>query len=80
MSGRSADDIQRDIENARVALADSVDKLAYRTSPKRFVERGESYLAMGKTVVGEQVRRPKTIAIVLGGIVALLVLRRLFKR
>jgi hypothetical protein len=80
MSGRSADDIQRDIENARVALADSVDKLAYRTSPRRFVERGESYLEQGKAVAQEQLRKPQTVAIILGGIVALLVLRRLFKR
>jgi hypothetical protein len=80
MSGRSADDIQRDIENARIALADSVDKLAYRTSPRRFVERGEAYLMQGKSVAQEQLRKPSVIAIILGGIVALLVLRRLLKR
>jgi hypothetical protein len=80
MSERSADDIQRDIENARVALADSVDKLAYRTSPKRFVERGESYLGQGKAAVEKQLRSPRVIAIVVGGVVTVLVLRRLFKR
>jgi hypothetical protein len=32
---RRADDIQRDIEQARVALAGAVDTLVYRTSPKR---------------------------------------------
>jgi hypothetical protein len=80
MSGRSADDIQRDIENARAALGESVDKLAYRTSPRRFVERGESYLEQGKSVAEEQLRNPVVIAAIVGGIVTLLVLRRLLKR
>jgi hypothetical protein len=41
---RSADDIQRDIEKSRAALAAAVDQLAYRGSPKRIVEKTKQTL------------------------------------
>ncbi len=38
MAERDADDIQREIEQARVSLASAVDQIAYRTNPKRVTE------------------------------------------
>jgi hypothetical protein len=38
---RSADDIQRDIERSRAALAKTVDELAYRTNPKRVADNAK---------------------------------------
>lgn len=72
---RSADDIQRDIEKSRAALASAVDQLAYRGNPKRIVEQGKQSLKakaqspQGKAVIG-----------VAGGLVALLIIRRIRKR
>jgi hypothetical protein len=72
---RSADDIQREIEQARTGLADAVDKLAYRTSPKRIADdakqtlRQKANTTQGRIVIG-----------VTGGLVALLLVRRFRKR
>lgn len=71
---RSAEDIQRDIEQSRVALAGAVDQLAYRTNPKRvmdnvkhaLVERAQS--TQGRIVLG-----------VAGGLVVVLIVRRVRK-
>ena len=58
MPERDAEAIKRDIENARVTLARSVDQLAYRTSPKRVVENTKTTLKQkaqtpqGKAVIG----------------------------
>lgn len=55
---RSADDIQREIEQARASLATAVDELAYRTSPKRVVANTKATLKQkaqtteGKAVLG----------------------------
>jgi hypothetical protein len=69
---RSADDIQRDIEQARASLAVAVDQLAERTSPKRLVDGAkQAVIAKAKTPAGKAV---------LGGaaaVVALLVARRI---
>jgi uncharacterized protein DUF3618 len=71
---RSADDIQRDIEKSRAALADAVDQLAYRTNPKRAVDnvkqtlRQKAQSTQGRIVIG-----------VAGGLVVLLVIRRIAK-
>ena len=35
MAERDANDIQQEIERARVSLAQAVDQIAYRTNPKR---------------------------------------------
>jgi hypothetical protein len=71
---RSADDIQRDIEQARASLAVSVDRLATRTSPKRVADDVKSKLVakarspQGQAVIG-----------VTGVVVVLLVVRRIRK-
>lgn len=72
---RSAEDIQRDIERSRAALAEAVDEIAYRTSPKRVAanlkqtlrERAQS--TQGRIVIG-----------VAGGVIALLIVKRVRKR
>jgi hypothetical protein len=72
---RSADDIQRDIEKARAGLAESVDQLAYRTNPKRVADnakitlRAKANSTEGRIVIG-----------VTGGLVVLLIIRRIRKR
>jgi hypothetical protein len=71
---RSADDIQRDIEKSRAALADTVDQLAYRTNPKRAV-------ANAKQSLRERTRTPQGQAViaVVSGLVVVLVIRRIRK-
>jgi hypothetical protein len=55
---RTAEQIQRDIERARVSLADAVDQLAYRTNPRRVSESLKATLVakaqtpQGKAVLG----------------------------
>ena len=72
---RNADDIQRDIEQSRAALAEAVDQLAYRTNPKRVSDnlkqslREKAQSPQGKIVIG-----------VAGGLVVLLVVKRFRKR
>jgi hypothetical protein len=72
---RGADDIQGEIEKARVDLADAVDQLAYRTSPKRVMENAKQTVKVraqspqGRIVIG-----------VSGGIVVLLIVRRIRRR
>ena len=74
MAERSADDIQRDIEQARVGLAQAVDQLAYRTNPKRVSEqvkqtlRARANSTEGRIVIG-----------VTGGVVLLLIVKRIRK-
>ena len=71
MTERGADDIQREIESARVKLAGAVDQLAYRTSPKRVSEtikqtlKEKAQSTQGRIVIG-----------VTGGVVVILVVRR----
>jgi hypothetical protein len=71
---RSADDIQREIEKSRAALAETVDELAFRTNPKRAVDnvkqtlRQKAQSPQGRAVIG-----------VAGGLVLLLVVRRIAK-
>jgi osmotically-inducible protein OsmY len=71
---RSADDIQRDIEQSRAALAQAVDQLAYRANPKRVTEqvkqslREKAQSPQGKIIIG-----------VTGGVVVLLVIKRFRK-
>lgn len=53
---RSADEIQRDIEDARASLAAAVDQLAYRTNPKRVADSvKQSLLARARTPAGKAV-------------------------
>ena len=71
---RSAEDIQRDIEQSRVALATTVDQLAYRTNPKRVMDNVKHALLekaqspQGRIVLG-----------VAGGLVIVLIVRRVRK-
>jgi osmotically-inducible protein OsmY len=71
---RSADDIQRDIERSRAALAEAVDEIAYRTNPKRVRDnvkqtlREKAQSPQGKIVIG-----------VAGGVVVLLIIKRVRK-
>lgn len=71
---RSAEEIQRDIEQARTALAGAVDQLAERTSPKRLV-------AQVKATVRQQAQTPAGKAAIgaAGVLVALLIIRRIRK-
>lgn len=71
---RSADDIQRDIEKSRAALAEAVDQLAYRADPKRVSEKV-------KQTLREKAQSPQGRAIIglAGGLVVLLVVRRIRK-
>ena len=71
---RNADEIQRDIEQSRAALAQTVDELAYRTNPKRVVENTKASLkARAQTPEG------KIVIYAGGGLVVLLILRKIRK-
>jgi hypothetical protein len=69
---RSPEQIQGEIEAARVALASSLDQLVARTSPKRLA-------ADGKTKALEFAKSPKGKAILggAGALVALLLVRKI---
>ncbi|WP_375489449.1 DUF3618 domain-containing protein [uncultured Jatrophihabitans sp.] len=74
MPDESPDDIQRDIERSRAALAAAVDQLAYRGNPTRIVEnakqsvREKANTTQGRVVIG-----------VTGAVLVLLVVRRIRK-
>ena len=68
---RSADDIQRDIERSRAALAETVDQIAERGNPKRIVNEGkQNLLAKAKSTEG------KVVIGAVGGLLVLLIVRR----
>jgi hypothetical protein len=71
---RDPDTIQSEIEKARNALAESLDVLSERASPKRFVEQG-------RTSLQQRLADPKIKygLMALGAIVVLAVLRKLFR-
>lgn len=74
MAERGADEIQRDIEKARVTLASAVDQIAYRTNPKRVganvkaTLRDKAQTPQGKAVIGGA-----------GALVLILIIRRVRK-
>jgi hypothetical protein len=71
---RSADDIQRDIEQSRAALAEAVDQIAERSNPKRIVNNGkQSLLAKAKSTEG------RVVIAAVGGLVVVLIVRRVRK-
>lgn len=74
MADRSADDIQRDIEAARAALAHTVDELTYRTNPKRVLDNL-------KQTLREKAQTPQGQAVLAGTgvLVLVLVVRRIRK-
>jgi hypothetical protein len=71
---RDPDTIQREIDKARDALADSLDVLSERASPKRLVDSGkqsvQSRLADPKIKYG---------LIAVGALVGLAILRKMFR-
>lgn len=71
---RDPDVIQQEIERARNALADNLDVLSERASPKRFVDQGrqtlQARLADPKVKYG---------LYAVGAVVVLAVVRRLFR-
>jgi hypothetical protein len=71
---RDPDSIQREIEQARDALAGTLDALAERTSPKRLGDRG-------KEAAREKLADPKIKFALLGlaVLVVLILLRKLFR-
>jgi len=75
VSERGADDIQREIESARVKLAGAVDQLAYRTSPKRVSETIKQTLKEKA-----QSTQGRIVIAVSGGVVVILVIRRIRRR
>ncbi len=71
---RDPDTIQREIEQAREALAGTLDALTQKAHPQRLVEGG-------KQAAQDKLADPKVkyTLIAVGGLVALLVLRKLFR-
>jgi len=71
---RDTESIERDIENARNQLAQTLDVLAVRTNPKRLVETT-------KQSVLAKLNEPavKAALIGAGAVVGLLVLRKIFR-
>lgn len=75
MAQRTAEEIQREIEQARASLAVAVDQLAERTNPKRLAnEAKQSLLAKAQTPAG------KAVIGGAGALVVLLVIRRIRRR
>ena len=75
MPERDAEAIKRDIENARVTLARSVDQLVYRTSPKRVVENTKTTLKQKA-----QTQQGKAVIAGAGLVFVLLIVRRVRNR
>ena len=71
---RDPDTIQAEIERARDALAVTVDELTTRMNPKRIVDQG-------KTTVRNTLNDPRVKAalIGIGALVAIVLVRRLFR-
>ena len=71
---RDPDTIQREIEEARDALASTLDSLTERAHPSRLVEGA-------KASAQQRLEDPriKYALIAVGGLVALLVVRKLFR-
>jgi uncharacterized protein DUF3618 len=71
---RDPDTIQREIESARDALAESLDALSDRANPKHLVEQGRQN-------VQAQLAQPKVryVLIGVGVLVGVLIIRRLFR-
>ncbi len=71
---RDAETIQAEIERARDSLAIAVDELTTRANPKRVIEQGRQTLA--ETLADPKV---KYSLMAVGALVALVVVRRLFR-
>lgn len=71
---RDAETVQAEIERARDALAVAVDELTTRANPKRIVENGKK--SIQATLADPRV---KFSLIGIGALVAVLILRKLFR-
>jgi len=71
---RDPETIEREIEQAREALAATLDELGQRTNPKRIVESGKA--GIRSRLADPKVRYPLLAVAVL---IALLMVRRLFR-
>ncbi|GDY33831.1 DUF3618 domain-containing protein [Gandjariella thermophila] len=71
---RDPEMIQREIEEAREALAGTLDELSERAHPSRFVESGAD--ALRSRLADPRIKYP---LIGLGVLVVLVLLRRLFR-
>jgi hypothetical protein len=71
---RSADEIQRDIENARASLAVAIDQLVFRTNPKRLADNV-------KQAIKEKAQSPQGKAVIggAGALFGILIIRRIVK-
>ena len=71
---RSADEIQRDIENARASLAVAIDQLVFRTNPKRLADNVKQALM-------EKAQSPQGKAVIggTGALFGILIIRRIVK-
>jgi Protein of unknown function (DUF3618) len=71
---RDPDTIQREIEQARDALAQSLDELGERANPKRFVDSGKQSLQ-------SRLSDPKIKygLIAIGALIAFALIRKLFR-
>jgi hypothetical protein len=71
---RDPDTIQREIEQAREALAETIDELGTKASPKRAVDSA-------KTTVRAKLQEPKVRYSLIGAValVVLLVVRKLIR-
>jgi hypothetical protein len=75
-ANKTADDIQRDIEQARTSLAVAVDQLAERTSPKRIANQTkQNLITKAKSPAGRAI-----IGGTAAAMVALFVIRGLRRR
>jgi type VI protein secretion system component VasF len=71
---RDPEDIELEIEQAREALAATLDELSQRANPKRFVESGKA--SVRSTLEDPRVRYP---LIAVGALIALLMVRWMFR-
>ncbi|MDQ3578392.1 MAG: DUF3618 domain-containing protein [Actinomycetota bacterium] len=71
---RDPDTIQREIEQARAALASTLDQLGTKASPKRLVDNAKS---SARSKLDEPMVRYALIGV--GVLVGLLVVRKLFR-
>lgn len=71
---RDPDAIQQDIEEAREALANTLDALTERANPQRLVDSGKERVQ--QTVNDPRV---KYALMAIGGLVALVLVRKIFR-
>jgi uncharacterized protein YllA (UPF0747 family) len=74
VADRDPEDIKRDIEQSRAALAEAVDELAYRTNPKRVANNAkQSLIDKAKTPQG------RVVVGLTGAVIVLLIVKRVRK-